>query len=244
MKIRRFPERGARGRALAFLIGLALLLAMATGLALAQEPEPQIETEASGPTDLEAIAAGAIPIQGRLTDQNGARLTNEDLRGKIVLYNFTYTQCAGTCPQTSDTMRALQSRLGEIDSGDIPLMLVTISFDPARDTPERLRAYANQVGADAKVWRIATGDATRLKYALGGGFNLYYAPNADGTFTFDPLFALVDGWGIIRAFYKTATPAPERLVRDLRLVAQEARQSTGAARYAYEAAHLFLCYPP
>ena len=179
-----------------------------------------------------------------LTDQNGARLTNEDLRGKIVLYNFTYTQCAGTCPQTSDTMRALQSRLGEIDSGDIPLMLVTISFDPARDTPERLRAYANQVGADAKVWRIATGDATRLKYALGGGFNLYYAPNADGTFTFDPLFALVDGWGIIRAFYKTATPAPERLVRDLRLVAQEARQSTGAARYAYEAAHLFLCYPP
>ena len=179
-----------------------------------------------------------------LTDQNGARLTNEDLRGKIVLYNFTYTQCAGTCPQTSDTMRALQSRLGEIDSGDIPLMLVTISFDPARDTPERLRAYANQVGADAKVWRIATGDATRLKYALGGGFNLYYAPNPDGTFTFDPLFALVDGWGIIRAFYKTATPAPERLVRDLRLVAQEARQSTGAARYAYEAAHLFLCYPP
>jgi hypothetical protein len=74
MKIRRFPERGARGRALAFVIGLALLLAMATGLALAQEPEPQIETEASGPTDLEAIAAGAIPIQGRLTDQNGAPL--------------------------------------------------------------------------------------------------------------------------------------------------------------------------
>ncbi len=179
-----------------------------------------------------------------LTDQNAARLTNEDLRGKIVLYNFTYTQCAGTCPQTSDTMRALQSRLGEIDSGDIPLMLVTISFDPARDTPERLRAYANQVGADAKVWRIATGDATRLKYALGGGFNLYYAPNPDGTFTFDPLFVLVDGWGIIRAFYKNANPSLDRLMRDLRLVVQEARNSTGAARYAYEAAHLFLCYPP
>jgi len=179
-----------------------------------------------------------------LTDQNGARLTNEDLRGKIVLYNFTYTHCSDNCPQTGETMRVLQSRLGEIDAGDIPIVLVTISFDPAHDTPARLKAYAAQMGADPARWRIATGEATRLKYTLGGGFNLYYAPNPDGTFTFDPLFVLVDGWGIIRAFYKTATPAPERLVRDLRLVAQEARQSTGAARYAYEAAHLFLCYPP
>lgn len=179
-----------------------------------------------------------------LTDQNGARLTNEDLRGKIVLYNFTYTNCAAPCPQTSDTMRAVQDHLGEIDAGDIPIALVTISFDPARDTPEKLRAYAKQIGADAARWRIATGDATRLKYALGGGFNLYYAPNLDGTFTFDPMFVLVDGWGIIRAYYKTATPTTDRLTRDIRLIAQEARNSTGATRYAYEAAHLFLCYPP
>ena len=179
-----------------------------------------------------------------LTDQDGARFTNEDLRGKIVLYNFTYTRCTGACPQTGETMRVLQTRLGEIDAGDIPIVLVTISFDPAHDTSERLKAYAAQMGADAARWRIATGDATRLKYALGGGFNLYYAPNPDGTFTFDPLFVLVDGWGIIRAFYRTATPAPERLLRDLRLVIQETRNSTGVGRLAYEAAHLFLCYPP
>lgn len=179
-----------------------------------------------------------------LIDQNNTRLTNEDLRGQIVLYNFTYTHCQAPCPQTGEVMRAVQGRLDEIETGGIPITLVTISFDPQRDTPERLREYARQNGADAARWRITTGDAARLKYALGGGFNLYYAPNADGTFTFDPLFVLVDGWGIVRAFYKTPTPTIDRLLRDIRLVVQEARNSTGMARYAYEAAHLFLCYPP
>jgi len=179
-----------------------------------------------------------------LTDQNNARLTNEDLRGRITLYNFTYTNCTAPCPQTSAVMRTLQNELSTLDTNGIPVSLVTISFDPARDTPEKLRAYAQQFGADAATWRIATGDATRVKYALGGGFNLFYELKSDGTFEFDPLFVLVDGWGIIRAYYKTATPTTERLMRDIRLVVQEARNSDGAAKYAYEAAHLFLCYPP
>lgn len=179
-----------------------------------------------------------------LTDQNNARLTNEDLRGRITLYNFTYTNCAAPCPQTSAVMRALQNELRALDTNGIPVSLVTISFDPARDTPEKLRAFAQQFGADAATWRIATGDATRVKYALGGGFNLFYEQKPDGAFEFDPLFVLVDGWGIIRAYYKTATPATDRLLRDIRLIVQEARNSEGAAKFAYEAAHLFLCYPP
>jgi protein SCO1 len=179
-----------------------------------------------------------------LTDQNNSRLTNEDLRGKIVLYNFTYANCKSPCPQTSNVMRSVQDQLGQLDTAGIPVSLVTISFDPDHDTPEKLKTYATQVGANAATWRIATGDATRLKYALGGGFGLFYEPNADGTFNFDSMFVLVDGWGIIRSFYKTASPTTDRLVRDIKLVTQEAKNSEGASRYAYEAAHLFLCYPP
>jgi protein SCO1/2 len=178
-----------------------------------------------------------------LADQDGAQLTNEDLRGQIVLYNFTYTGCAAPCSQMSAVMRAVQERLGEVDASGLPISLVTISFDPERDSPEALRAFAAGVGADPARWRFATGEATRLKYALGGGFGVYYAPNPDGTFTFDTLFVLVDGWGIVRAEYRTATPEVDRLLRDLRLVVAEARNSRGVAKYAYEAAHLFLCYP-
>ncbi len=181
-----------------------------------------------------------------LTDQNGQRLTSEDLRGHIVLYNFTYTRCRPPCPQTSQTMREVQDRLDELDVRDVPVTLVTISLDPEHDTPERLRAYAESLGADPARWRFATGDPTRLKYIIGGGFEVYYAPNTDGSFTLAPVFVLVDGWGIIRSEYRyhTLMPDVERMLRHIRVVAEEARNSKGTARFAYEAAHLFLCYAP
>ena len=183
-------------------------------------------------------------------DQNGQRLTSEELRGQFVIYNFTYTSCQTPCPQTGEVMRQIQQRLQNVDTGAIPVRLVTISFDPARDTPEKLAAYATRLGADLSNWRFVTGEAGLLKQVIGGGFSTYYAPTsgtnggaATGDFVFDPAFVLTDGWGILRAEYRTAVPDVDMIARDLGLLAQEVRNSRGAARYAYEAAHLFLCYP-
>ncbi|MCS7040866.1 MAG: hypothetical protein NZP34_14765, partial [Caldilineales bacterium] len=62
----------------------------------------------------------------------------------------------------------------------------------------------------------------------------------------DPVYILVDGWGIIRREYRyrTLTPDVDRIVRHIGVLAEEVRNSRGAARLAYEAAHLFLCYAP
>lgn len=178
-----------------------------------------------------------------LTDQQGKWLLDGDLRGKIVLYNFTYAGCAAECPQTSAAMRAVQDRLGGLEAQGAQMELVTISFDPARDTSAALSAYAARFGADPRRWHFATGAPADLKEVIGRGFRTYYKANADGTFTFDPVFVLVDKDGIIRAEYRTATPSVDNIMRDARLVADEARNSTGAGRLAYEAAHLFVCYP-
>lgn len=177
------------------------------------------------------------------TDQDGNRLTSEDLRGSLVLYNFTYTRCADPCPETSTAFGQLQAALAEVDTGDIPLEFVTISFDPEHDTPAVLRAYADELGADTSTWHFVTGEPSQLKTVIGGGFSTFYEERADGSFEFTPGFALVDGWGILRATYRTATPDPERFRRDLGLIIQEVRNSEGVNRYAYEAAHLFMCYP-
>jgi protein SCO1/2 len=178
-----------------------------------------------------------------LTDQDGQRLTSEELRGRLVLYNFTYTGCAPPCPQTSDDMRQLQQQLTEVETGGLPLELVTISFDPARDTPDRLRAYADGLGADTRTWRFVTGEPAQLKNIIGGGFGIYYNGDENGNYTFDPVFVLVDGWGMVRAVYRTPNLDLGIVARDLRLIVQEVRNSQGVNRYAYEAAHLFLCYP-
>ena len=178
-----------------------------------------------------------------LTDEQGKWLLDTDLRGQIVLYNFTYAGCAGACPQTSQAMRAVQDRLGDLTAQGTRVALVTISFDPARDTPAALRAYAARLGADSSRWHFATGKPAEVKEVIGRGFRTFYTSEPGGTFRFDPVFVLVDGDGIIRAEYRTATPNIDNILRDMRLVDEEARNSTGAGRLAYEAAHLFVCYP-
>jgi hypothetical protein len=57
-----------------------------------------------------------------------------------------------------------------------------------------------------------------------------------------PLYVLADGWGIVRAFYVTATPDLSRVEADLHSVAREVHNAGGVNRYAYEAVHLFLCH--
>lgn len=177
------------------------------------------------------------------TDQNGDRLTSEDLRGHLALYTFTYTRCAAPCPQPSVTLAALQPALAAVDMGDLPLDYVVISFDPEYDTPVQLAAHAQTIGADTDQWHFVTGAPNQLKNVIGGGFGVYFNQDATSDFTFDPVFALVDGWGILRAVYRTPSPDPDILARDVRLIVQETRNSEGINRYAYEAAHLFSCYP-
>lgn len=178
-----------------------------------------------------------------LVAEDGQPLTSESLRGQIVLYHFTYTGCQPPCPQTLPLLRELRARLDALGNAAPPVVLVTISFDPERDRPEVLRATAAALGADPAGWRFATAEPSRIRSVVGGGFHTYFAPTANGGFTFDPVFVLVDGWGIVRAEYRMGIPRVETLLRDITLVREEVVRSTGVARYAYEAAHLFACYP-
>jgi hypothetical protein len=100
------------------------------------------------------------------TDMNGAQLTSEDMRGKLVFYDFTYADCSDPCPQTATTMAAVQKLMRGMDTGGLPVELVTISFDPERDTPERLRQFAAEMGADTSNWHFVTGPAEQAASRL------------------------------------------------------------------------------
>ncbi|RMF40350.1 MAG: SCO family protein [Anaerolineae bacterium] len=182
-----------------------------------------------------------------LITQDGESLTSEDLRGTVVLYDFLYTRCPAPCYDLNATMQEIQSRLDEVLPADVAIKFVTISFDPQHDTPEVLQAYAESLGADTSQWIFATAEnPDLLKTILGAGFEVYYQPQEDGSFQFDPHFVLVDGWGIIRGEYRyeTLTPNTDRILRHIGVLADEIDNSKGAAELAYEAAHLFLCYAP
>lgn len=182
-----------------------------------------------------------------LTDQNNKRLTSEDLRGQFVLYTFTYTNCPAPCYNINETVQEIQSRLNEVQLDGIDVTFVTISIDPDRDTPETLQVYAETIGANPEIWKFATTtNKALLKTIIGSGFETYYEDKGNGNFTFDPAYVLVDGWGVVRAEYRYSTEVShaDRILRHLGVLAEEVRNSKGTTKYAYEAAHLFLCYAP
>ena len=185
-------------------------------------------------------------------NQDNESRTSEDYRGKLTLYNFTYANCDGDCPDTSQNMQEIRKAIEESAPTGIDYALVTVSLDPERDTPEALGLFAAPyLGSEENSipWDFLTGEPSRVRYMVGGGFSLFYEREAPPNSTSDydvkfyPLFVLVDGWGIIRAEYPTSNLSANEVLDDINYLTVEINNSEGAAGLAYEAAHLFRCYP-
>lgn len=180
----------------------------------------------------------------QLVDQDGQRFASEKLRGSLTLYSFGYSDCTGLCGDAVQRLRDVQSQMEQEGVG-LPVRLVTVSIDGERDTPERLKQWATALGADPATWTFLTGDPQSIRRLVSAGYDTFYTRANDGTWSMDTRMVLVDGWGVIRAQYGTQTylPSSERLVSDLKLVANEALAMDGPGRLAYDAAQLFGCYP-
>jgi len=104
----------------------------------------------------------------RMRDQLGREVTRDDLRGRIVLFDFMFTNCPFICPPLSANMRTMQERLVGVDG----VLFVSVSVDPAHDTPEALRAYAERIGADPNRWWFLSGEFEQTRVLSEEGFSL------------------------------------------------------------------------
>jgi protein SCO1 len=121
-------------------------------------------------------AAKVVLADAPLIDQTGrrVRLAQDVIGGRIAIVNFIYTTCTTVCPVSSATLSQVQERLGEALGKDV--VLVSITVDPVRDTPERMREYAARYGA-RQGWTWLTGAKRDIDAGLRG-FGAY-APNYD-----------------------------------------------------------------
>lgn len=94
-----------------------------------------------------------------------APFTRRDLSGRVWIADFIYTSCAGPCPLLSQRM----AKLAKILPPSVGLLSVTV--DPAGDTPDRLRAYAKAYGADAR-WVFLRGSMKQTYELMYAGFRL------------------------------------------------------------------------
>jgi len=138
------------------ILGLSALLAsLAPALAQdTQKPAAPAESPAQH-------YFGEIP----LVNQNGQtmRLYSDVLKGRTVVINAMFTQCSGACPMMSNNMAKIQEWAGDRLGKDI--YLVSISVDPANDTPAKMKEYAARFKA-RPGWYFLTGSKENVNAAL------------------------------------------------------------------------------
>ena len=166
---------------------------------------------------LEGLQAfGAVP-QFSLTERDGRRITLSDLKGKVSIINFIYTNCPDTCPLQSAQMKEIQ----EDFENEKDLRLVSITVDPARDTPQVLSEYAKRFSADPVRWLFLTGEKENIYKLAQEGFHLGAVeiphekrPESGATHTHSPRFVLVDRNAQIRGYYTSTDPDALKRLRD------------------------------
>ena len=109
-----------------------------------------------------------------LTNQYGMEFDSSELKGKIVLANFIFTNCLEYCSALTPVMLDQQKRLGFNRDLDNKYALISFSVDPKYDTPEILMDYSKNFGVDHATWNFLTGDSEKIKDIVTGGLKLSF----------------------------------------------------------------------
>ncbi|WP_299390311.1 SCO family protein [uncultured Gelidibacter sp.] len=110
-----------------------------------------VRVEADTETSSDEISETSIfNLTSTWTNQNGEDLQLEDLKGDVLVMVMVYTSCKAACPRLVADMRNIEGRLPKDAKNN--LKMVFVSIDPNTDTPERLKAFAEENVMDKEPW--------------------------------------------------------------------------------------------
>src|SRR6185369_17101187 len=187
-------------------------------------------------TEDTASAPGAPPVEGagpepgaevpdyRLVNQDGKAILLHDYKGKVLLLTFIYTRCQdpNQCTLMSSNFAAIDQELQKQAELYEKTHLLSISFDPAYDTPKVLRSYgAAHTGKYSDEtfahWEFASGSADEVK-GIAKFFGLrYYQDSSSGTeqVIHSLRTAVIGPDGKIVKVYRGNEWKPEDLIKDV-----------------------------
>lgn len=137
--------------------------------------------------------ASLYRVDASFTDQDGDAVRLADLAGRPAHVALVYTHCAAVCPRIVSDMTRIEDGLGADADG---VRFVLVSIDPERDTPERLRAFAEERQLDPARWTLLRGedrDVRKIAAALG----VQYRAIGEGDFAHSNLVTLLDAGGVV-----------------------------------------------
>jgi protein SCO1/2 len=194
---------------LAFVVGCVTVTLMRPLLRYEPKPPPILST---------------LP-EFSLVDSAGKPFGSAELRGRVWIASFFFTRCPSVCPLLMQHMAELQKRYA--DAGIDGIHLVSITVDPARDTPAVLREAAPRYGVDPARWTLLTGAPDPVRTLLVDGFHVPgfdAGAMANGDIPHTTKVVLVDPSGNIRGYYDTDESGLDEVFHRAQHVLKEARE--------------------
>jgi len=128
----------------------------------------------------QAIDQPAPPFELADPDGNAVRLS--DFSDTIVVLNFIFAGCTDVCPLHSALIADVQAKVNATPMRDM-VQFITVTTDPATDTPDVLRAYGGAHRLDPDNWMFLTkrpGDPEGATRKLAETYNVRFEPLDDG----------------------------------------------------------------
>jgi protein SCO1/2 len=148
-----------------------------------------------------------------LQDPKGRRVALADFRGKVVVLNFIYTHCPDVCPLHSEKIVEIQEKVNRTPMRDL-VRFVTITTDPASDTPEIMNSYSRTHGLSPVNWVFLTSSAETPEQtrSIAKSFGLKFTLAKDGYQMHGLVTHLIDKSGNLRARYHGLKFDPTNMV--------------------------------
>ncbi|SDE02836.1 protein SCO1/2 [Paenibacillus sp. UNCCL117] len=137
----------------------------------------------------------------KLQNLDGREVTLADTAGKAKLIYFYFSTCPDVCPPSTFTLSKIQNELIKQGAFGTKTALLSITFDPTKDTPERLKEFSGRYNPDYKGWYFLRGDEKETVELARKFGVLVEKDTKNDSWTHTNLFLLVDGKGDLRTYY-------------------------------------------
>ncbi len=156
-----------------------------------------------------SAADAAAPGSFTFTTAGGNPMVSNSWKGRINVVNFFFTSCPVICPAMMREMKQIQESRNDVQ-------LISITVDPAHDTPQKLQAYSAKTGYGKGNWQLLTGEKQELyRFARKGMY--VTATEGDGgpeDFIHSDRLILLDNNLHIRGYYSGTSPKEVQLLLD------------------------------
>ncbi len=153
------------------------------------------------------------------TNQEGQEVTPATFENKIYVVDFFFVSCPTICP----VVKAQMLRVLEAYKDEDRLVFLSHTIDPKRDTVERLKKYADNLGVGVPKWHFVTGEKERLHGIASSYFSIAYEDeSAPGGFDHSGRLILIDQEKRIRSYCDGTDPeSVNQFIKDIAILLEK-----------------------